>query len=105
MYTILNLFPGYHIIEASKSEYESVSTMVYVESDEMKNVTLILQELPTSTPIPTPTPTQASALTLTPTSTLTSTPTLAPTTSIPAFQIILAIVALLAATYLLRRRK
>jgi len=103
-YTILNLFPGYHIIEASKSEYESVSTMVYVESDEMKNVTLILQELPTSTPIPTPTLTQTPALTPTPTSTLTSTPTLAPTTSIPAFHI-LAIVALLVATYLLRRRK
>jgi len=103
-YTILNLFPGYHIIEASKPEYESVSTMVYVESDEMKNVTLILQRPPTSTPIPTPTPTQAPALTPTPTSTLTSTPTLAPTTSIPAFHI-LAIVALLAATYLLRRRK
>ena len=78
--------------------------MVYVESDEMKNVTLILQRPPTSTPIPTPTPTQAPALTPTPTSTLTSTPTLAPTTSIPAFHI-LAIVALLAATYLLRRRK
>ena len=100
-YTIVDLFPGYHVLEASKSGYENISTIVYVESDGIKDATLILQQSPTLAP--TPTPTQTPAPTPTPMSIPTSTLIPTPTTSIPAFQIILAIGALLAVAYLLRR--
>lgn len=42
---ISSIFPGYHILEASKSGH-NVSTIAYVESGETENITLILESAP-----------------------------------------------------------
>lgn len=89
---------GPRIVNATETVYETLSEFFNI-TDEVPTATPSPAITPTTSPTPTATPSPTSTPTVTPT--LTPTPTATPESS--GFETVLAVVGLLAVTYLLRR--